>query len=166
MKNVIIVPTYTVGYYRSARTGLIEVNALISGKRQRLTLVPSLLLTVLPHLDRRYTGGTTEATPDQLAALGFNVSTRKSSVRLADMTHQVRYVYNPFLNRYTARLLGSSSQELSASAAAFRRITGISERAVLGSITLTDEQAQAIGFITLGSRGVSAHDDARIAAYA
>ncbi|MNU91554.1 hypothetical protein D3C71_814450 [compost metagenome] len=74
-------------------------------------------------------------------------------------------MYNPFLGRYTARLLGTA-QEVSASAAAFRRITGISERAVLGSITLTDEAVRAIGFITAGSEGVSAYDDARIAAYA
>lgn len=156
MKNVIIVPTYSVGYYRNARTGLIEVNALISGKRQRLTIAPSLFLTVFPQIERRWTGGTIEATPDQLAALGFDISAGKSSVKLADMPHRVRYVYNPFLGRYICRLLGTA-QELSASAAAFRRIAGISERAVLGSITLSDEQIKSIGFV-LAVKGVSASD--------
>ncbi|WP_223068095.1 hypothetical protein [Paenibacillus caui] len=157
MQKYTIIPTQTLGYYRSHRTGLIHATLKMGNKAQHITVSPTLFLAVFPAIDRRWLGDTIDAAPDELAALGFNVVYPKIDVKLADIPHQVRYVYVPGLNRYIARLLGTK-QEISASARFFRKVAGVSERAVLGSVTLTDKQAAECGFVISRVEGVSGHD--------
>ncbi|MDU7472115.1 MAG: hypothetical protein E7L01_01960 [Paenibacillus macerans] len=88
------------------------------------------------------TSGTIDANPAQLYALGLGPKPRKE----IDMPYQVRYVYVPQIDRYIARLLGTR-QELSSNPRHFRRVTGVSNRAVLGSVSLAADQARALGFI-------------------
>ncbi|CAM4390173.1 hypothetical protein U9M73_17705 [Paenibacillus phoenicis] len=147
MKSAIIIPTVTLGYYRNCRTQLIEVTLGMGRTAKRAAVHPTLFIAVFPDVDRRWTGGTIDANPSQLYALGLGPKPRKEmTVKLADMPYQVRYVYAPQIDRYIARLLGTR-QELSSGARHFRHVTGVSNRAVLGSISLTADQARALGFI-------------------
>ncbi|WP_410770112.1 hypothetical protein [Fontibacillus sp. BL9] len=148
MPTAIIIPTATVGFYRNCRTHLIEVTLGTGRTAKRTTVHPTLFLTVFPALDRRWTGGTVEANADQLYAIGLGPKPRRKTVELADMPHQVRYVYAPHIGsgRIVARLLGTS-QELSSNPRHFCKVTGVSSRAVLGSVSLTAAQARELGFI-------------------
>lgn len=157
MTKAIITPTVTLGYYRNCRTHLIEVTLGQGRTAKRITVHPTLFIAIFPDVDRRWTGGTIDANPSQLYALGLGPKPRKEmTVKLADMPYQVRYVYAPQIDRYIARLLGTR-QELSSGARHFRHVTGVSNRAVLGSISLTADQARALGFI-IAEEEVAAHD--------
>lgn len=154
MKNAIIVPTYKVGYYRNCRTGLINVVNGRSKTAKRATVHPTIFLAVFPKIDRRWTGGEADATYEQLVALGL-AERKRPSIKISGMPLQARYVYEPSNGRYIVRLLGTR-QELSSNPIHFRKVTGVSRRAVLGSVSLDYEQAAALGFIV--TEGVSAND--------
>lgn len=146
MTKAIIIPTATLGYYLNCRTHLIDVTLGRGRTAKRTTVHPTLFLATFPALDRRWTGGTVDANPDQLYALGLGPKPQRRTVKLADMPHQVRYVYMPHIGRVFAKLLGTT-QELSSNPRHFCEVTGVSPRAVLGSVSLTAEQARMIGFI-------------------
>ncbi len=147
MNKAILVSTQEIGFYRNCRTRLIEVTLGTGRTAKRVTVHPSLFLTIFPALDRRWTSGTVEANPDQLYALGLVPKPQRNpTIELADMPHQIRYVIDPTTGRYIAHLLGTS-QELSSDPFHFRAVTGVSNRAVLGSVSLTSAQARSIGFI-------------------
>ncbi|AWB45298.1 hypothetical protein DCC85_14390 [Paenibacillus sp. CAA11] len=130
-----IIPTFELGYYRNCRTGLIHVNY----KRRHITVRLPLFLAIFPNLDRRWTGDVIQATPAQLEALGYTVDL------------QIRYVIEPRLigKRYIAELLGTN-QVIRVPAVNFRYITGVSNRAVLGSVSVTPSEAQRLGFVVNG----------------
>lgn len=147
MPTAIIAPTQEIGYYRNVRTGLMNIVLGRGNKAKHTTAAPSRFFVIFPEVSPKWTGGTVDANPDQLHALGLGPKPRKEmTVKLADMPYQVRYVYAPQIDRYIARLLGTR-QELSSNPRHFRRVTGVSNRAVLGSISLTADQARALGFI-------------------
>lgn len=154
MNTIIITPTATIGYYRNARTQLIEITLGQGRAAKHTTVHPTKFITVFPEIDRRWTGGTVEANPDQLYALGLGPKPRRNTVKLADMPHQVRYFYAPHIGRIIAKLIGTS-QELSSNPRHFCKVTGVSSRAVLGSISLTADQARALGFIIAEGGAVS-----------
>lgn len=162
MKSAIIIPTATIGYYRNARTHLIEVSLGTGRTVKHATVHPTIFLATFPALDRRWTGGTVDANPDQLHALGLGPKPRSNTVKLADMPHQVRYFYAPHIGRIIAKLIGTS-QELSSNPRHFQRVSGVSPRAVLGSVSLTAAQAREIGFILPQEREVDASDNVHAA---
>lgn len=154
MTTAIIAPTQELGYYRNVRTGLVNVVLGHGNKAKHATVHPTLFTATFPALDRRWTGGTIEATPDQLHALGLGPKPRSNTVKLADMPHQVRYFYAPHIGRIIAKLIGTS-QELSSNPRHFCKVTGVSSRAALGSVSLTADQARALGFIIAEGGAVS-----------
>lgn len=169
MKNIILVPLYSIGYYKNCRTKLINATLGTGRNAQHITVHPSLFFAVFPHVNRKWAGDTVDATEEQVEALGLAVPHKPNCFREVPTviekertTFQARYVLDPFTGRYIVNLL-EPRQELSASASHFRKITGVSERSVLGSVSLTMEESTAIGFIVKeGSeyydRIQSAHD--------
>ncbi|MDN4069694.1 hypothetical protein QYF50_17465 [Paenibacillus vini] len=153
MKKIILVPLYSLGYYKDCRTKLI--NATLGGGRnaQHITVHPSIFYAIFPRLSRKWAGDSVEATAEQVEALGLTVPTKPNCFREMPTVmepeptaFQARYVFDPFTGRYVVNLL-EPRQELSARADHFRQITGISAKSVLGSISLTLSEAAAIGFI-------------------
>jgi len=154
MKSIILVPIHEIGYYRNCRTNLIEI-ALGTGRNaQHATVHPSLFYAIFPQLDRTIAGDMTEATPDQLAAIGLETTRKPHHFREvtvepaapAEPPLQARYVIDPATGRYIVRLM-EPRQEISVSAALLRRVIDISPRAVLGATPLTYAQAAALGFV-------------------
>lgn len=156
MPKATIVPTQEIGYYRNVRTGLMNIVLGRGNKAKHTTAAPSRFFVIFPEVSPKWTGGTVDANPDQLYALGLGPKPRRRTVKLADMPHQVRYVYAPHIGRVIARLLGTS-QELSSNPRHFCEVTGVSPRAVLGSVSLTREQATRIGFVLPVEEEVSAN---------
>ncbi|MDU2239380.1 MAG: hypothetical protein E7E23_02290 [Paenibacillus sp.] len=162
MIKVILVPTATIGYYRSHRTQLIEVTLGTGRNAQHATVHPSLFYAIFPQLDRTIFGNTAEATPDQLAAIGLETTCKPHHFREvtvepaapAELPLQARYVIDPATGRYIVRLL-EPRQEISVSVALLRRVTDISPRAVLGAVPLTYAQAAALGFVVTEGGAVS-----------
>lgn len=141
MKQVIIKSTYLLGYSYNVRNRKISVSAEIKGTRKELTIPVIHFISVFPILSNQYEHGEVEATLDNLLALGYKFPTWET------FTMQARYVYVPApLDRYTVNLLGTN-QTISSAVSYFQKITGVSDRAVLGSVPLTVEQAIELGFL-------------------
>lgn len=62
------------------------------------------------------------------------------------MTYQIRYVLVPDLNVFAVSLIGRN-QRIIVQPRFFCRMTGVSDRAVLGCRGVTAEEATALGFI-------------------
>ncbi|GIP55271.1 hypothetical protein [Paenibacillus vini] len=157
MSTAIISPTQEIGYYRNVRTGLMNIVLGRGNKAKHTTAAPSRFFVIFPEVSPKWTGGTVEANADQLYAIGLGPKPQRFTVELANMPYQVRYVYAPHIGRIIAKLIGTS-QELSSNPQHFQRVTGVSSRAVLGSISLTAAQARAIGFIVPEEQEVSVND--------
>lgn len=141
MKRNIVKPTYQLGFSYNVRTRKISVCVQITESIEQLTVPVIHFIAVFPQLSNQYEHGEVEATLDNLLALGYVLPTQET------FTLQVRYVYVPApLDRYTVNLLGTG-QTISSSVNYFRKITGVSDRAVLGSVSLSDEQAADLGFL-------------------
>lgn len=154
MKSIILIPVYEIGYYRNCRTNLIEIALGTGRSAQHTTVHPSIFYAIFPQLDRTIFGNTAEATPNQLAAIGLEVTCKPHNFREvtvesaapAELPLQARYVIDPTTGRYIVHLL-EPRQEISVSATLFRRVASTSPRAVLGAVPLTYAQATALGFV-------------------
>lgn len=78
--SVSIIRTYTIGYVRCRRSANFIVTfcnpsfpASSGSYRQQIVVLPGAFFRILSQLDRDEFAGCTEATPDQLVALGFIV---------------------------------------------------------------------------------------------
>ncbi|WP_238533415.1 hypothetical protein [Paenibacillus terrae] len=92
-----------------------------------------------------------EATPAQLVELGFELDAEMKRevfrvVRPLVTPAQVRYVLDPSTGNYILRYVGTR-QELVIQPRAFWKITGVSRRSPLGSLTLSMDVMSELGFI-------------------
>ncbi|MGV2794577.1 hypothetical protein GNF78_15285, partial [Clostridium perfringens] len=136
MTHNILVPLYNLGYYKCCRSKLINATLGTGKNSQRATVHPSIFYAIFPRLNRKWAGDTVEATAEQLKTLGLAAPEMPHSfcevpimINPEPDPLQARYVFDPSTGHYIVRLL-EPRQALSVSAAGFRRITGISPRAV------------------------------------
>lgn len=141
MKKINIIPTHKLSYFYNNQVRKIATTVVLSGIIEQFEIPVIHFISVFPQLSNQYEHGEVEATLDNLLALGYALPTQETFIL------QVRYVYVPApLDRYTAHLLGTN-QTISSSVNYFRKITGVSDRAVLGSVSLSYEQAADLGFL-------------------
>ncbi|WP_259294235.1 hypothetical protein [Paenibacillus jamilae] len=77
---------------------------------------------------------------------------------------QVRYVLDPITGNYIVRYVGTR-QELVMQPRAFWKLTGVSRRSPLGSLTLSMDVMKELGFI-VGKGGVQIERYSKFASYA
>ncbi|NJJ38405.1 hypothetical protein [Paenibacillus apii] len=73
------------------------------------------------------------------------------------MQYQIRYVLDPHTLNIIASLTGTR-QQLAINPRAFRKLAGVSERAVLGSLPVSSAVAAEIGFIIPDEKGANANE--------
>ncbi|AIQ13648.1 hypothetical protein [Paenibacillus durus] len=133
-----------VSYLRSGKKGRVSLTLEGAGAQQRALVSWSTFIVTFPHVSLRSMTGEIPATPAQLRKLGFNV-VDITPIAPEAFTEQV--VYSPGPYGHFVVSLFETKQELVINPRAFRRITGVSDRAYMGSVCVTREQAADIGFI-------------------
>ncbi|MBE0335569.1 hypothetical protein [Paenibacillus sp. 23TSA30-6] len=141
----------TLGFIRNRRDNLIIITVGSGRKRQELRITSELFFTIIPQADPYLYGDTVEATPAQLVELGFELDAEMKRevfrvVRPLVTPAQVRYVLDPTTGNYILRYVGTR-QELVIQPRAFWKITGVSRRSPLGSLTLSMDVMKELGFI-------------------
>ncbi|EHS56865.1 hypothetical protein P4H71_22750 [Paenibacillus kribbensis] len=147
----------TLGFIRNRRDNLVIITVGNGRKRQELRITSELFFTIIPQANPFLYGGNVKATPAQLVELGFELDAEMKRevfrvVRPLVTPAQVRYVLDPITGNYILRYIGTR-QELAIQPRAFWKIAGVSQRSPLGSLTLSMDVMNELGFI-VGKGGV------------
>lgn len=131
-------------YVRSGTKGRVSLTLEGAGAPQRALVSWSTFIITFPYVSLRSMTGEVPATSVQLRQFGFDVADA-APIAFEAYIEQVAYSPGPHGNLVVSLL--ETNQELIINPRAFRRITGVSDRAYMGSVSVTREQAADIGFI-------------------
>lgn len=138
MKN--IVPTFNLTYTRDR----IAASFIVTLDDIERNIPHNLFLSLFPRVDRRKRTASVEASAAELEALSViaDISDPLSSRITYELSegHGCNYIVTHV----------TSGQQLVCLPGAFRRIAGVSHRAVSGTATLSDAKLADIGFILEG----------------
>ncbi|MGQ3479150.1 hypothetical protein [Paenibacillus sp. TY11] len=159
----------TLGFIRNRRESNVILTVGSGRTRQELRVTSELFFTIIPQANPFLYGDNVEATPAQLVELGFELDAEMKRevfrvVRPLVTPAQVRYVLDPITGNYIIRYVGTR-QELVIQPRAFWKLTGVSRRSSLGSLTLSMDVMKELGFI-VGKGGVQIERYSKFASYA
>ncbi|MGG4214299.1 hypothetical protein [Paenibacillus sp. FSL L8-0638] len=159
----------TLGFIRNRREGNVIITVGSGCTRQELRVTSELFFSIIPQANPYLYGDIVQATPAQLVELGFELDAEMKRevfrvVRPLVTPAQVRYVLDPITGNYIVRYVGTR-QELVIQARTFWKITGVSRRSPLGSLTLSMDVMKELGFI-VGKGGVQIERYSKFASYA
>lgn len=149
---------YPLGFSFSRRTGLISLNLRTSNRQQR-TVLPTDFYKIVPTANNGLSGGTVNVTAAQLLELEFTLSVEmnRDFFRTTDpilMPELIRYELDSRTGNFLLSLIGTA-QNLVMLPNAFRKLTGVSHRSDLGTLTLNNAEIMKLGFIV--AEGASNH---------
>ncbi|WP_149096145.1 hypothetical protein [Paenibacillus terrae] len=141
----------TLGFIRNRRESNVIITVGSGRTRQELRVTSELFFTIIPQADPYLYGDVVKTTPAQLVELGFELDAEMKRevfrvVRPLVTPAHVRYVFDPTTGNYILRYVGTR-QELVIQPRAFSKITGVSRRSPLGSLTLSMDVMSELGFI-------------------